>query len=188
MTLKHYLLASLLFLSTVSSAFACAYCSMKEIQLGGMHPGSLTVAVALRRAADSGVIDGAALRAPSPGSTLHISSVGRLHAFKKAIAASPAAKNLPSSFSLGYVEIRLWNRYSRVDGKIRVDIHTDGPAEGEAVVLTGEPVITAVLAGELSVEHALAEKMIIIDGDKNEQVAIRRALEATSTAGKISRR
>ena len=188
MTLKPYLLAGLLCLSIAPSAFACAYCGMTEIQLGGMHPGSLTVAVALRKGADSGLIDGAALRRPSPGSTLHISSVGRLHAFKKAIAASPAAENLPASFSLGYVENRLWSRYSRVDGKIRVDIHTDGPAEGEAVVLTGEPVITAVLAGKLSVESALAEKMILIGGDESEQVAIRRALEATSTAGKISRR
>ena len=188
MTLKHYLLAGLLFLSAVSSAFACAFCKMKEVQLEGMHPGSLTVAEALRRGADSGLIDGAALQAPNIGDTLHIDSVGRLHAFKKAIAASPAAENLPSSFSLGYVESRLWSRYSRVDGKLRVDVHTDGPAEGEAVVLTGEPVVTAVLAGKLPVERALAEEMILIDGNESDKTAIRHAFAAMSAAPKISSR
>jgi len=175
-------------LTAAPAAFACAYCGMTEIQLGGMHPGSLTVAVALRRAADSGVINAAALRVSGTGRSLHIDSVGRLRAFRKAIAASPAAENLPASFSLGYVESWLWTRYSRVDGKIRADIHTDGPAQGEAVVLTGEPVLTAVLAGKLSVERALAEGMILIDGDESEQVAIRSALKAMSTAVSISSR
>jgi hypothetical protein len=55
-------------------------------------------------------------------------------------------------------------------------------------VLTGEPVLTAVLAGKLSVERALAEGMILIDGDESEQVAIRSALKAMSTAVSISSR
>ena len=72
MTLKKNLLTILLCLGIAPQAFACAYCGMTEVQLEGMYPGSLTVAVALRRAADSGVIDGAALQAPGIGLTLHI--------------------------------------------------------------------------------------------------------------------
>ena len=153
-----------------------------------MYPGSFPVAVALRRAADSGVIDAAALEAPSMGTALYADTVRRLQAFRNTLAASPAAAELPASFSLGYVESRLWSRYSHSGGKIRVDIHTDGPLEGEAVVLTGEPVLTEVLAGRLSVDRALAEGMILIDGNEGEKTAIRQALKATSMANRISRR
>jgi hypothetical protein len=158
------------------------------VQLDGMYPGSLPVAVALRRAADSDVIDVTALEAPGKGTALYVDTVRRLHAFGKALAASPAAAHLPASFSLGYVESRLWARYSFSDGRIRVDIHTDGPAEGEAVVLTGEPVLTDLLAGSLSVDRALADGMILIDGNGSDKRAIRHVFVAMSAAPKISGR
>ena len=153
-----------------------------------MYPGSFPVAVALRRAADSGVIDAAALEAPSMGTALYADTVRRLQAFRNTLAASPAAAELPASFSLGYVESQLWTRYSQSDGKIHADIHTDGPAEGEAVVLTGEPVLTELLAGRLSVDRALADGMVLIDGNDSEKTAIRHALSATSLADRVSMR
>jgi hypothetical protein len=161
---------------------------MKEVQLEGTYPGSLTVAVALRKGADSGLIDGVALQAPNMGDTFHIDTVSRLHAFKKGIAVSPAASDLPASFSLGYVDSQLWARYSQFDGKVRVDIHTDGPVKGEAVVLTGEPVLTELLAGSLSVDRAMTDGVILIEGNEAEKVTIRNALIATSLANKITRR
>jgi hypothetical protein len=183
-----FALAGLLCLGAAPAAFGCGFHPAMEVQLESMYPGSLPVAVALRRAADSGVIDAAALEAPGKGTALYADSVRRLQAFRKTLAASPAAAELPASFSLRYVESGLWTRYSRSDGKIRVDIHTDGPVEGEAVVLTGEPVLTEVLAGRLSVDRALADGIILIDGTEREKTAIRHALIATSTTNKISRR
>jgi len=153
-----------------------------------MYPGSFTVAVALRAAADSGVIDAAALEAPGTGTGTYSDSVHRLQEFRNALAVSPAAAQLPSRFSLGFVESRLWSRYLQSGSEIRVDIHTDGPATGEAVVLTGEPVMTELLAGRLSVETALTQGMILIDGNESEKKAIRHALKATSMASRISRR
>jgi hypothetical protein len=145
-----------------------------------MYPGSFQVAVALRGAADRGVIDAAALEAPSMGTALYADTERRLQEFRKTLAVSPDAAELPATFSLGYVESQLWTRYSQSDGKIRVDIHTDGPVAGEAVVLTGEPVLTEILAGRLSVDRALADGMILIDGNESEKTAIRHALKATS--------
>jgi len=43
-----------------------------------MYPGSFPVAVALRKAADSGVIDATALEAPSKGTALYVDTVRRL--------------------------------------------------------------------------------------------------------------
>jgi len=181
-------LAGLLCLGAAPAALGCGFHPAMEVQLDSMYPGSLSVAVALRSAADNGLIDAAALEAPSKGTALYADTVRRLQEFRKALAASPAAAELPSSFSLGFVESHLWARYSQSDGEVRVDVHTDGPAEGEAVVLTGEPVLTEVLAGRLSVERALAEGMILIDGEEKEKTAIRHALIVTSMANKISRR
>ena len=187
MTFNHYLLAGLLCLG-VAPAIGCGFHPAMEVQLDSMYPGSLSVAVALRSAADNGLIDAAALEAPGKGTALYSDSVDRLHAFRKALAASPAAAELPTSFSLGYVESDLWTRYTQSNGKIRVDVHTDGPIEGEAVVITGEPVLTEMLAGRLSADRALTDGLILIVGDEVEKTAIRQVLKATSTASTISRR
>jgi len=188
MTFNNYLLAGLLYLGVAPAAIGCGFHSALEVQLGSMYPGSLPVAVALRKAADSGVIDAAALEALSSGTALYDDSVRRLQKFREDLAASSATAELPASFSLGYVESQLWSRYSQSDGKIRVDIHTDGPAKGEAVVLTGEPALTEVLAGRLSIDRAVADGLILIDGNESDKTAIRHVLKATSIANKTSRR
>jgi hypothetical protein len=185
------ILAATLLASAVSfvapTALGCAFHASLGVQLESMYPGSFRVAVALRKAADGGVIDAAALEAPRTPAALFIETTPRLQRFRKALAASPAASELPSSFSLGYVESRLWTRFSESDGKIRIKIHTNGPAIGEAVVLTGEPVVADLLAGRLSVDRALADGIILIDGDENEKSAIRNALIAASEGDRISR-
>ena len=180
--------ALLLCLGAAPMALGCAFHAALEVELDSMYPGSFPVAVALRAAADSGVIDAAALEAPGAGTAAYADSVRRLQEFRNALAASPAAAQLPSSFSLGFVESRLWSRYSQSGSEIRVDIHTDGPVEGEAVVLTGEPVLTELLAGRLSVEYALTQGMILIDANDDKKTAIHHALKATSMANRISRR
>lgn len=180
--------AVLLFLGSAPTALSCAFHAVPEVKLEGMYPGSLSVAVALRKAADGGVINAAALQTPSRRGALYIDAVRRLHAFRKAIAASPGAAALPESFSLGYVESWLWTRYSRDDGKIRVEVHTDGPVEGEAVVLTGEAVLTEVLSGRLSAERALADGTIRIEGSEGDIAAMRRALDTLSVTPRISSR
>jgi hypothetical protein len=153
-----------------------------------MYPGSFPVAVAVHRAAENGVIDAAALEAMSNGTAHYDDAVRRLQEFGRALAVSPAATELPASFSLGYVDSQLWTRYSQFDGKIQVDIHTDGPAEGEAVVLTGEPVLTELLTGNLSVDRAMTDGVILIEGNETEKTTIRNALIATSFANKITHR
>jgi hypothetical protein len=173
-------LAGFLSLSAAPAAIGCGFHSPLEVQLDSMYSGSFPVAVALRTAADRGEIDAKALEALSKGTARYADTVRRLQEFRQSLAASPAAAELPASFSLGYVESRLWARYSQSGGEVRVDIHTDGPVKGEAIVLTGEPVLTAILAGRLSVDRALADGVMLIDGSESEKTAIRHALEASS--------
>jgi hypothetical protein len=170
-------------------ALACGFHgTIPHTTLDGMYPGSLSVAVALRKAADAGVIDAAALEIPRTGAALYIDAVARLHKLRKNLAASPRASGLPASFSLGYVESGLWTRYAQSDGEIGVAVHVDGPDDGEAVVLTGEPVLTALLAGTLSMDDALAEGLVVIDANGSETAAIRKAFVAASAAPRVSSR
>lgn len=56
------------------------------------------------------------------------------------------------------------------------------------MVLTGEPVLTEVLAGRLSVDRALVDGLVLIDANESEKTTLRHALIATSMANRISRR
>ena len=164
----------------VPPAIGCGFHAPLGAKLESMYPGSFPVAVALRKAADTGVIAAAALEAQRTPAALLFETMPRLQRFGKALAASPLVAELPASFSLGYVESSLWTRYSQSDGKVGVNIHIDGPVKGEAVVLTGEPVLMEILAGRLSIDHALADGIILIYGNDSEKSAIRRALIAVS--------
>jgi hypothetical protein len=185
---------ALSFLSAISigcaatAAIGCGFHPALEVQLESMYPGSFTVAVALRKGADNGFIDSAILDAPRNVSSLYLKTMPRLQAFGKFLAASPSVAELPASFTVGYVESSLWTRFSQSDGKVRVDVHTDGPAEGEAVLLTGEPVLMEMLAGRLSIDRALADGLILIEGNEGEKMAIHHVLNTTSMATRISRR
>lgn len=170
-----------------SKATSCGFHAPLDAKLESMYPGSFAVAVALRRAADSGVIDSAVLDEPRNVATLFLKIMPRLQDVRKILARSHSAAELPASFTLGYVESGLWTRFSQDNGEIGIQIHTNGPAEGEAVVLTGEPVVADLLAGRLSVDRALAEGIILIGGNESERSAIRHALLAMSEAERIAR-
>ena len=112
-------LAGFLSLSAAPAAIGCGFHSPLEVQLDSMYSGSFPVAVALRTAADRGEIDANALEALSKGTARYADTVRRLQEFRQSLAASPAAAELPASFSLGYVESRLWARYSQSGGEGR---------------------------------------------------------------------
>jgi len=171
------------------AAIGCAFHNaIPETQLEPMYPGSLTVAVALRKAAKAGDIDLAALERAATSPLSYIFTKRRLRELAKALAASPAVDALPSSFSLGYVESRLWTRYSQSEGKVSVVVHTSGPADGEAVLLTGEPALMELRSGRLSVDRAIANGLIVIDATESETAVLRDALIATSQDERIGSR
>jgi hypothetical protein len=46
-----------------------------------------------------------------------------------------------------------------------MDVHTDGAKEGDVVIVTNEPVLTAVLDKRLAVSVALERGLIVVDGE-----------------------
>ena len=55
-------------------------------------------------------------------------------------------------------------------------------------MLIGEPVLTEMLAGRLSVDQALADGMIFIYGNESEKSAIRHAVIAASIRDSIGKK
>ena len=179
--------AGLFGLGAVAPVLGCGFHPAMEVELDTMYPGSLAVAVALRKGAQNGIIDAVAT-APGNSEARYDIAVHRLQAFAQTLAASPAAGQLPANFSLGYVESRLWSRFSHEGGRVSVQVHTDGPAKDEAVVLTGEPVVNAILSGKLPVKRAIADGLLVIEGDARKTTAIRQALETVPATGRVSSR
>jgi hypothetical protein len=166
-----------------SAALACGYHGAMGERLSAMHPGSVQVAVALRRAADSGMLDAKALEEIGRRPALYLETVRRLHAFKRAInralgANDPAA--VPS-FSVGLVESALWTRFSPGKAGLRIEVHTEGPGVGETVLLTGEPVLAGLLDGSLPISEAMAQNLIVLDGAPQSLAALRGALSRLTT-------
>lgn len=165
-----------------STTLACGYHGAMGERLSAMHPGSVQVAVALRRAADSRVVDAKALDEIGRRPTLYLETVRRLHAFKRAfngaIDRAPGASDpgMVPHFSVGLVESGLWTRFSPGAEGLRIEVHTQGPDVGETVLLTGEPVLAGLLDGSLPISEAMAQSLIVLDGDPQSQAALREAL------------
>jgi hypothetical protein len=183
MLLTTRLAAGVLCLAAASVALACGYHGDIGEHFGVLHSDSLVVAVAMRKAADRGVIEIESLDAPASKPALLYKQAQlsdamlRLYALKAALASPTREKGPPLGFSIVLVESGLWSRLRVGDGGAQIEVHTDAARDGEITVLTGKPVLARLLAGTLSLESALAEDLVVIDGSGAEQrEAVRRAL------------
>ena len=66
-----------------------------------------------------------------------------------------------------FVESGLWTRYSPTQQGITRQVHVQGPEQGDAVIVTSEAVIAAVLGRRLSMRQAIARGLITFDGPAN---------------------
>lgn len=149
------------FLSLVpQSVRACGFHGLLGSGFSAQYPGSIDVAIALREAADIGVIDPASLEPKKADLFAYHRAVQRLQKLSGILANNDIAQT--PTFSLLLVESALWSRYATDNGKTSVAVHTEGPTAGEAVILTGEAVIAALEAGKLSWREAIQRKLIVI--------------------------
>ena len=146
---------------------ACGFHGLLGSGFSAQYPGSIDVAIALREAADTGVIDPASIQPKKADLFAYHRAVQRLQKLRDLMADNDVAK-IPT-FSLLLVESALWSRYARDDEKISVAVHTNGPRSGEAVVLTGEAVIAAIENGKMSWKQAIARNLIVIVPAQNTQ-------------------
>jgi len=141
-------------------ASACGYHGAMGDGLSAQYPGSIEVAIALREAADAGVIDGRSLAPKKTDLFGYHRTVQRLYRMRNHIGRRDL-EGMPS-FSLLLVETALWSRFTTEGQIVSVAAHTDGPQPGEPVVITGEAVIAAIDAGKLAWGDALERNLIIV--------------------------
>lgn len=173
------LLAGIMATVALPPAAACGYHGTIGNYLSVMHPDSLIVAVALRRASNEGIIDAEEASFSVRQPALYMDAVHRLHQLEAALTKSVSPGESPPSFAIGFVESGLWTRYTITEGHVQMEIHASGPMEGDAVVLTAEPVLERMLSGTLSSEDALSRELIVIDAPSTDTQSLRKTLART---------
>ena len=144
--------------ATVSvPASACGY----DLAIGGVsvvHPSSIPVAVAIGAAVSEGRLAPLA-DAPAPIALVRANGAMR----NLAMALQSGTSDVPPvAFVL--IEAHLWGRAVPGAGKITFQAHADGPANGDVIVVTGEPALAALLDGRLRWDAAIASGLVVLDG------------------------
>jgi len=140
-----------------TAASACGY----HVAIGGVsvvHPSSIAVAVAIHAAVSDGRLSALA-EAPAPLALVRAN--GAMRNF--ALTLGPDTVDLPPvAFVL--VEAHLWGRVVPGAGPASWRAHADGPADGDVIVVTGEPALAALLDGRLRWDAAIASGLVVVAG------------------------
>ena len=153
------LLVAVCALGTTASAPvpACGY----HVAIGGVsvvHPSSIPVAVAIHTAVSEGRL---APLADVPAPLALIRANGAMRNFAAALQSDPSS--LPA-VAVVLVEAHLWGRALPGAGPLSWQAHAEGPANGDVVVVTGEPALAALLDGRLRWDAAIASGLVVVAG------------------------
>lgn len=155
-------------LSVSAPGLACGFHGQVGSNFSAQHPQSINVAVALRDAADAGIIDGRHLRPrqlkPGLADMLALNRAIRQLQRLRATLQQVADDASTPSFKLLLLESGMWNDFTFEAGALRFKAHTNGPSPGVPAIITGDSVLAAIAAGQLSPERALRSGLIVIDG------------------------
>jgi len=168
-------------------AFACAFDGLFDGSLGYVHPRSVEVALAVRKAVVDGVLAEQALAPMVPGAAGLWRAIEQLNQLGRRISAvsAEAPRDIPSIGPL-LSEAALWARYVGNPQGFVILIHAAGPQPADVVVVSDLAVLTALNGGSLSVGDAPERTLIIIDttGPRADAVAI--LLTAALDQGAVS--
>jgi hypothetical protein len=166
-------------------AVACAFDGAFDGSFGSIHPRSIEVALAVRRAVDEGLLPQQALTPLTPGAaglwqaTEQLKRLGR----RLSVARKKGPDN-PPDIALLLSESGLWARYLPTGSGFESLIHAAGSQPSDIVVVADLAVLSAIDNASLSVSEALERSLIIIDarGEKADAVATILAASARSDA------
>ena len=156
--------SAIAFVIAMPSAAACGFHGPIEGNWTPLHPKSIDVAVAVRQAADAGLLDASLLDARAAGPMGVLRATKQLRALGLYFSGSAGSSSAPPPMTLLFVESSLWTRYAPTQGGMTPQVHVQGPERGDVVIVTSEAVIAAVLARRLSARQAIARGLIAFDG------------------------
>lgn len=170
-------LFALLVTAGAGGALACGYHpGLSSDTFDAAHPRSLAVAVALHRAQTDGLLPGEpatpALQGFPGADYRH--AVRELQQVQERLARvaprfdkETAGRDGSWRFAFVFVRSRLWAQYTiRPDGA-SIEIHTPPARPGEAVALSDEAVLGAILSGKLALKTALDAGLLQFADDRD---------------------
>jgi hypothetical protein len=162
---------------------ACGFDGAFDGSFGAPHPGSIEVAVAVRRAVEEGMLPPSALDPIAPGSMGLWRATDRLHALERRLSAIAASASFPvASMAVLFIDSALWTRFTRVASGYASQIHVASARPDEIAVVTDEAVIAGILDGRLSTRSAIDRRLIIVYASPSEQERVRDLLIAALEA------
>lgn len=179
------------------AAQACGYHDPSSVNLGALnmaYPDALHVRTAVWMAQRDGELPP---RDPSPDGdpqTAVIQSMmrlGRTVAMLGALRdrmAPPKGGGPAPSFSLIVIGPMLWARFEPRAGVLALQAHADGPAQGDIIVVTDEPVIAALAEERITPQEALRLGLVRLYGDRASVEEVASLLDRLNppTAGPLS--
>jgi hypothetical protein len=140
-----------------AAASACGY----HLAIGGVsvvHPSSIPVAVAIHAAVNDGRL---APLAEAPATLALVRANATMRTFASALEADTT--DLPP-VALVLVEVHLWGRAVPGAHPMSWQAHADGPANGDVIVVTGEPALAALRDRRLRWDDAVASGLVVVAG------------------------
>ncbi len=162
------LAVALLFLSlgTAAPAGACGFDSGLDGSFGAIHPKSISVAFAINDAVNAGVVDKSAIAPIMPGNAGYWRAVGHLNRFHALLASADA--KLAGPISIVFIDSNLWARLVPTAAGLELSVHTAGAQDGDAVIVTSEAIVTALLERDLMAADATEKGLVAIEGPASE--------------------
>lgn len=134
------------------AAEACGYHNPTNVSRGVLnwtYPNSLYVSTAVWMAQREGIIARADQSQAAQALLGYQRAVTLLGAFRERLAVALDGAPAPA-FSLVFIRPMLWSRYEAVGTGVSMTAHLDGPALGDVVIVSDEPVIAGLIDGRLT--------------------------------------
>jgi hypothetical protein len=150
-------------LAVAPAARACGYHDAASINLGMLnvaYPDALFVRTAVWMAQRDHLIatseQPGAADSPTEkfrNSLLLRQTLASLEGLRGRLAAAAEGQPVPR-LAMVFIRSMLWARFEAQGGTLRLEAHASGPASGDVVMVTDEPVVTALLDGRLKPRDA----------------------------------
>lgn len=148
-----------------SDASACGFDGLIGDQFSAQHSKSLSVAFAINDAVASEIIGRGALEPIQVGQKGYWRAMTRLAHFASLLGEKAEPGKLPN-VSILLIDSQLWTRLRAGPTGFEIVAHARGPEPGDAVIVTNEFVLAAIIDGELSAHRALQIGVVAIDGER----------------------
>lgn len=181
--------AAVVLLLELQTVLACGYhAGLADARFDVVHPKSLSVAVALRKASLSNHLDVALpteSKLPTFVSKGYAIAVRQLTELRSRLAHGTARLDEDDArrFALVFVRSRLWSEYAGQGQDIALTVHTPPTTDPTPLILSDEMVLKALLEGDLSLDEAMTEGLLVITNDPNGRLE-RMVRAAIRTVGK----